>query len=265
MNDQSNSPLDRLQELLADRALFGLDEAEQKELDALLASAGDVDLEALDRTAASAQLALLGDVEALPTGLAEKLAATGRQMVATSTTGTSSVQLAPVARTTSRREWLAWLAAAASIVFALFALDRGPIAPSSTTSPAALRAELLAEPSAVTQVAWTAGGDEAGKAANGNVVWHNGRQQGVMQFKNLAANDPTESQYQLWIFDQQRDERYPIDGGVFNIPAGQKEVLVKINAKLPVTDPTLFAITVEKPGGVVVSSRERLPLLAKVE
>jgi len=27
----------------------------------------------------------------------------------------------------------------------------------------------------------------------------------------------------------------------------------------------MFAITIEKPGGVVVSSRKRLPLLAKVE
>ena len=29
-------------------------------------------------------------------------------------------------------------------------------------------------------------------------------------------------------------------------------------------EPGKFAITIEKPGGVVVSSRERLPLLAKV-
>ena len=41
-------------------------------------------------------------------------------------------------------------------------------------------------------------------------------------------------------------------------------VCVPIDARLPIGKPTLFAITVEKPGGVVVSKRERLPLLAKV-
>jgi hypothetical protein len=33
---------------------------------------------------------------------------------------------------------------------------------------------------------------------------------------------------------------------------------------LPIAKPTLFAITVERPGGVVVSDRSRLPLLASV-
>ena len=42
------------------------------------------------------------------------------------------------------------------------------------------------------------------------------------------------------------------------------EIVVAIDARLPVGKPTLFAITVERPGGVVVSSRERLPLLAQV-
>ena len=41
-------------------------------------------------------------------------------------------------------------------------------------------------------------------------------------------------------------------------------MLIPIEVKLPVVEPTLFANTIEKPGGVVVSSRERLPLLAKV-
>ena len=37
-----------------------------------------------------------------------------------------------------------------------------------------------------------------------------------------------------------------------------------IEAKLPVSNAVMFAITVERPGGVVVSDRSRLPLLAKV-
>lgn len=84
-----------------------------------------------------------------------------------------------------------------------------------------------------------------------------------MRFKGLVANDPQVFQYQLWIFDAQRDERHPVDGGVFDVPPGADEVIVPIHAKLPVGQPVLFAITVEKPGGVVVSDRERIALVAK--
>ena len=48
------------------------------------------------------------------------------------------------------------------------------------------------------------------------------------------------------------------------VESGSGEVIVPIRAALPVREATLFAITIERPGGVVVSSRERLPLLAKV-
>jgi hypothetical protein len=37
-----------------------------------------------------------------------------------------------------------------------------------------------------------------------------------MSLKNLAVNDPTQNQYQLWIVDPERDE-LPVDGGVFDI------------------------------------------------
>jgi hypothetical protein len=56
---------------------------------------------------------------------------------------------------------------------------------------------------------------------------------------------------------------YPVDGGVFEIPADGGEVVIPIEAKLPVGQPTLFAVTVEPPGGVVVSSRERIVLVAQ--
>ena len=74
-----------------------------------------------------------------------------------------------------------------------------------------------------------------------------------------------ETQYQLWIFDAKQDERYPIDGGVFDVDPQSGDVIVPIRAKLHVVDPKMFAVTVEKPGGVVVSSRDRIALLAKVD
>ncbi|MEM7228940.1 MAG: anti-sigma factor, partial [Planctomycetota bacterium] len=79
----------------------------------------------------------------------------------------------------------------------------------------------------------------------------------------LEANDPSVMQYQLWIFDAERSADHPVDGGVFDIPAGGGEVIVPIDPKLAVSDATLFAITVEQPGGVVVSARERIVLLAQ--
>ena len=68
------------------------------------------------------------------------------------------------------------------------------------------------------------------------------------------------SQYQLWIFDARRDERYPVDGGVFDAAADTAEVIVPIDAKIEVGTPVLFAVTVEKPGGVAVSNRKRIVL-----
>ena len=84
-----------------------------------------------------------------------------------------------------------------------------------------------------------------------------------MLFNGLPVNNPAEFQYQLWIFDRRQDERYPIDGGVFDVQA-DGSVVVPVAAKLRVNEPYLFAVTIEKPGGVVVSSRERLPLLAQL-
>jgi anti-sigma-K factor RskA len=113
----------------------------------------------------------------------------------------------------------------------------------------------------VTTLAWTATEDSAAKGASGDVVWSASQQKGFMRFVGLAVNDPKALQYQLWIFDKNRDQAFPVDGGVFDItPSG--EVIVPISAKLPVGEPVLFAVTVEKPGGVVVSKRERIVVTA---
>jgi anti-sigma-K factor RskA len=146
--------------------------------------------------------------------------------------------------------------------------DRGTpseaVTPPAPT-PGALRASLIEEAPDVQTIAWAEAAEGAAPGASGDVVWSDARQEGYMRFRNFAANDPSVEQYQLWIFDAERNAAYPVDGGVFDVPAGSDEVIVPIRAKLPVSRATLFAITVEKPGGVVVSSRERLPLIAQVE
>ncbi len=286
MSNQPQTDRDRLAELLADRALFGLDEAEARELDGLAHLMTEAERESFDHAAASGQLAVLGAVEAMPAGVSEKVRRDGEAMVAGfAAPGSGAVTPRSVSgggAPITLREGLAWFVAAASLVFVWFAtLDQpGELAqvdPSEAADPGveeqavsveALRAELVADaeqtPGDVVLVEWAPGGDASGAEAEGDVVWSHERQRGVMRFRGLAANDPTEEQYQLWIFDEAQDDDYPIDGGVFNVPDSDGDVLVEIDARLPVTGVKLFAVTVEKPGGVVVSSRERLPLLANV-
>lgn len=127
--------------------------------------------------------------------------------------------------------------------------------------PSEARVQLLASASDVQTLPWTATADDAARGVSGDVVWSASKQEGYLRFVGLAPNDPRLLQYQLWIFDKLRDERYPVDGGVFDVgPTG--EIVIKIAPKLRVNEPVLFAITVEPPGGVVVSKRERIVVTA---
>lgn len=130
------------------------------------------------------------------------------------------------------------------------------------------RARLIDSAPDMVRVSWSDPADPQAKPDQpakdlGDVVWSDSLQRGFMRFRGLAANNPEVEQYQLWVFDSARDERYPVDGGVFDLPQGTEETLVPIRVKLPVSRATLFAVTIERPGGVVVSDRSRLPVLAK--
>ncbi len=120
---------------------------------------------------------------------------------------------------------------------------------------------LLASAKDLQKTTWT--NPKNDKETLGEVVWSDAEQKGFMKFKGLATNDVAKETYQLWIFDETQDEKTPIDGGVFDI-AQNGEVIITIDAKLKVNKPKLFAITVEKPGGVVVSKREKIAAIAKV-
>ena len=95
-----------------------------------------------------------------------------------------------------------------------------------------------------------------------DIVWQPAEQRGVLRLRGFVPNDPARAQYQLWIFDAARDDRYPVDGGVFDVPAGQDEVLVTVRPAVPVARVAAFAVTVERPGGVVVSDREKVVAFA---
>lgn len=131
-----------------------------------------------------------------------------------------------------------------------------------TLDPVAAREQLLAANPFLLHRSWRAGNDPAGQRVSGDVVWDPRTQRGFMRFVGLRPNNPNVEQYQLWIFDARRDERYPVDGGVFDVASDQGAVVIAIKAGLKVDLPLMFAVTIERPGGVVVSDRSRIAALA---
>ncbi len=281
-------------ELLAAYALGALDPAEEREIDRLLAAIDDVEVESFERAAAATLVANLAPaIEPMPGALRSDLKRFGRQWAATNlpergrqvASSTGQARAGVMTRESSdepstfRFVGLAgWLAAAACLALAAVAWmplassvrSSGPIVIDdgwlraepgmSQQQLAQVRNALFVRPGDAVLASWTPTEtpDPTAAGAGGDVVWSTDEQCGVMRIVGLEANDPNAEQYQLWIFDE--DQQHPIDGGVFDIPASG-EVLVPITAKLRVRKPTLFAITVEKPGGVVVSDRSRIALL----
>ncbi|MEM7479581.1 MAG: anti-sigma factor [Acidobacteriota bacterium] len=267
-----NRPADeRLLELLAQRATEGLGLADGEELARLLdrdpSWAGDE----FDLTAAAIDEALSEAPAALPPALARRVRSDAANFFPPTEEMPASQEELPGQRhphdltaSPAANRWVPWLVAAAGLLLAVVAWWPQVEAP-APPSAAEQRATLLANADDVQTLPWSATEDLAARGAEGDVVWSSSLQRGFMRIRGLAVNDPNEKQYQLWLFDQQRDDRYPIDGGVFDIPPGADEVIVPIDARLPFEQPALFAVTLEQAGGVVVSDRERIVLAAAVE
>jgi len=157
------------------------------------------------------------------------------------------------ARSSNPRRGLAglgWYAAAAVLAAALvLRVLPGPVG--AAPDPADRRAALLQAAPDVVRIAWGPSTEAGFASADGDVVWSTERQEGYLRLAGLPPNDPAREQYQLWVVDPDRDAR-PVDGGVFDVGPGG-EVIIPIDAKLRVGRPAAFAITLEKPGGVVVS------------
>lgn len=290
----------RLVELLVQRAVDGLNSSERAELKQLLAEDNYVDAGRFEYTAAA--LLLAGDVEPIaeemPDDLRDRLMAQAETFEASmppqarqssrqsssprvisiagrsrTATATPAVTQAPkpktAAKVSSFPSKAGWFAAAASVLIAVAGwwprLQTGE-QPNETPIATTLqqeREQLLAQ-QGILQRTWQTTQDPAASGVTGDVVWDPQSQNGFVRFRGLQANNSNELQYQLWIFDGTRDDRFPIDGGVFDIPEGQSEVIIPITAKLEVRDPAMFAVTIEKPGGSVVSSRDRIVVVAPV-
>jgi len=273
---------ERLLDLLSDQALFELSPGDKKELDDLLEIypewKGD---ESFSLTAAAISLSGLDSQEEMPASLRDKILAGSTEYFEQET---EKVESRPVLASSnviefaprrSNWNWLGWAAAAAACVALAVNIwftrmpERDVIVdvPPVNTPPMTMaerRQQMMDTSADMVKANWAAGGMADMKDVSGDIVWSDAKQQGYMRLKGLPANDGTKETYQLWIFDETQDQKTPIDGGVFNVNANG-EVIIPINPKLKTRNPSMFAITVEKPGGVVVSERKKMAALAKVQ
>lgn len=260
MSDSSFAP-NELAELAAGAALGELSPDEIDRLQSLPHSDVQIETESLLSTATALQTMFLNqDLKSMPASLRERIKQSSvehfhRRDEAAPTPATSSQT------GISTREKFAWLAMVAALLLA-FGLWMNSPEDSNQMGAATARTTLEDSATDLIKVTWTPGTTPFDEEVSGDVIWSNERQEGYMRFVSMPINDPSVEQYQLWIIDPDRDDE-PIDGGVFDIN-DNGEAIVPIDAKLKVLQPAAFAITIEKPGGVVVSTQERLPLLAAV-
>lgn len=232
-------------DLLADEATVGLTDRDLGVLHTYFAEHPHDDDDGLIAAAAAIDLATLPRVDSAPASLVARLGEQAERQFATTLFASSQRETATAVRW--RRYALAAmiLIAASGWWFAISGSQGAQELPASDQL-----AMLEAEAPDVIHAGWTP--KQPGyEKVHGEVVWSDTKQAGFMLLEGLPANQPTSSQYQLWIVDPQRDAK-PVDGGVFDVPTSG-EAIVPIHAKLQVSHPNAFAITREKPGGVVVS------------
>jgi hypothetical protein len=292
-------PDEAMVDLLIKQVTEGLSPDEKRALDVLDSETASAYARDLERAAAAVTLAAGAPaggakVPPLPAGLAEALAQQAAEHFASvdkvadiAAARSSKADQARASSTPTPRAnrygSYGWLAAAACLVLAIFGWERSPsppvipvaevptpspeiaapAVPPAPPTPAEERAALLAKSDSL-KIPLAATKDPAAAGMSGDVVWDPVKQRGFLHFAGLAANDPAVHQYQIWIFDAGRDKRYPVDGGVFDVPANAAEVVIPIRATLMVRKPAAFAVTVEKPGGVVVSGREHVVALGAI-
>jgi len=253
---------ERLEELLVSRTVEGLDPADDAELERLLAASEDADPALYDEAAAWFLVGSVTEHEPLPAEVGQRIVDRLEQ----EPPRVAPASVVPLQRR-ARRRWLpastGWIAAAAALVLAL-AGWWPELQGTGALDPAAARDQLIATAPDLVRVEWSnTDHPRAQRLDGGYVVWSDTRQQGYMTFRRIPANDPDRHQYQLWVFDAGRSEQYPVDGGVFNAAKDGDDVVIPIHTKLPVKRATLFAVTLEPPGGVVVSDRDPILWIAK--
>ena len=286
----SSNGKERMLDLLTDQILFGLNEeesAELKELENLFPELKNDN--SLELTAGAIGLTNLNELEPMPDHLRTKILADANAFFAkeksakvlpfqpqlreveTENIGEEIQQTFEFEPKRPFLQWLGWAFAGLACIALAFSIwtnlqkptviERVKIEPPPVLTISDQYNNLLASAKDLKKTTWVNPAND--KETLGEVIWSEAEQKGFMKFKGLSVNDVNKEEYQLWIFDETQDPKTPIDGGVFDIKENG-EVLIPIKANLKFKNPKLFAITREKPGGVMVSDRERMAAIAKV-
>ena len=275
MNEQKE---ERLLDLLCKRVSEGLTADEQTELSELETTVDSpVDLHSLELTAAAIATSSVRSDEQMPDHLKAGILARADEHFAEQNKASDRVVRTNVENEKTSMPiwgWLGWAAAAIACIALAVNIyqtrsdDRATGSPTPTpvpqiVSPAEKRQQFLAGATDVIRADWGQG-NMKDLTVGGDVVWSEAKQEGYLRFRNLPQNDTSQYTYQLWIFDESQDEKPPIDGGTFDVNA-DGEIVVPIDAALRARGAKAFAITMEKPGGVMVSKRDRVVTLASVK
>lgn len=286
---------EKMFDLLTTKAIYGLSDKELRELNELEEVFPEwKDDESFELTAVAINLASIDVSEKMPAQLQSKILADAKnfikveepkeevqevrsferqtETVSSSLSTADSFSLSPKTSFWQRLGWgvAAFACVALAVNIYLTRVQNQPIVadnPDVIQTPAPLtdaqkREQLLASTKNIIKAEVAEAAPGKMPEIKGDVVWNNTEQKGYMRFKGLPVNDPTKQQYQLWIFENPGD-KYPIDGGVFDV-IKDGEVIIPIDAKINVDNPKMFAVTKEKPGGVVVSDRTGIVAIAKV-
>ncbi len=261
MSTEHLTPVERAQDLVIARNTCGLSQAEADELRDLLSDIRPDDIANIERTVDATRRAVLV-APAMPDALRERLMQSARSKVAdavrSSPQGPASApaRSEPLPFPAPKPPSTLWraLAVAACIAVGVLATQlylhpsAGPNAKSLSAAQVDAAADVVRTPFKP--------GEGPLSGATGEIVWSDALQGGYMKLTGVKPNDPAAMQYQLWIVDPSRDAK-PVDGGVFDIAQASTRdgsVIVPFSSRLKVASPKVFAITAEKPGGVVVSA-----------
>lgn len=258
-NDES-----KLEEFLAGFVMAEWNETEFNEISEYSQTNAKLILHELERVASTVSLACIDQIEELPPALRSSITHAGRSFISEKNSKSENpiVQKAS-AQAPRLREVIAWISCLAASILAVYFWQSQLYEGDRKGAKTMTRDSLIAISPDLIQTNWEPASMMEDKAVSGDIVWSDTLQSGFMRFVGMPVNDPSILQYQLWIYDPLRDSE-PIDGGVFDITSA-KETIVPIQAKLRVNRPLFFAVTMEQPGGVVVSDLQQLSLLAFVK
>ncbi len=286
MNDLEKQ--EKLFDLLTEKAVNGLNEENTKELEDLLKIFPEwQDDESFALTAAAVNLSAIPSGEEMPTHLKSKILADSEKYFVEQNNRGKVLSFEPKHKPHETENvaepgfferlfsanWLGWaVAGAACVALALNLLLMRPQTPVivqtppqvTPTAPPTLtqqREQLLASTNDVVTRSWSDFDPKKPRSVEGDVVWSNSQQKGFVRFRGLPVNDKSKETYQLWVFDS--NQKNPVSGGIFDANENG-EIVIPIDAELKIQKPTMFAVTAEKAGGVVVSELGKVMVVAKV-